>query len=128
MNLKRRFRGRRVTLLRLGVLTMGMINFWRAAVLWRQLSLVTPFSPAVDPRLRLGLALFWGVVWVWLAAVRWRGRSFVRLAIPGAFFLYTMAQIWLLLAATSAVLRAGWPLTAVLGSAAIIYSLWALRE
>lgn len=101
---------------------------WQAAVLWRELALIRPFAPEISAELRLGLALLWVVLWGsgWWALRS--GRPFVRWLIPGIFSLYTFVQLGLTFAAASAVVRAGWPLTALAGVAAVAFSFWALRN
>ena len=118
---------RTVTITALGVFLLGMWNVWRAVELSSHLRLFLTLDPTLDPRIRLGLAVIWAVVFVVLAALLWLRRPAVRQVLPISLVLYALYRLSLLAFLMPApAARRGWPATAALYAAALMWTLWAL--
>lgn len=122
-------RPRSVTLLALGVFTLGVVNIWRVLVLMGQLDLLQGLGAAVDPRIRLILAFVWALLFLEAAILLWRRRPISRLIIPLLLTLYAVYHFGLtFFFVQSPVARQGWPFDLLIYTLAILFSCWALNR
>jgi len=122
-------RPRSVTYTAYGVFILGVVNGWRAAALWQQQSVLQKYNPALDPTVRLVMAIVIAVMSVWLAAALWRQKSFTRWLIPTFLFLCALYRMVLLgIWVQSPVIRQGWWGELLGYAAAILVTSWALNR
>ncbi len=118
---------RTVTITALWVFLLGMWNVWRAVEVSNRLGLLLELGSTLDPRIRLGMAVVWAVLFIVLAALLWKGRSAVRRLLPLSLLLYALYRLSLMaffMPAPAA--RRGWPTIAVFYIAALGWTLWVL--
>lgn len=118
-----------VTLILWGVFLLGVWNVARAIAWARQKSILLALDAIPDPRLRLIVAVVWGVAFLGLSLALWRRWPFVRQAIPIFLLLYAVYQLSLSLFLTQVPLnRQGWFLRAIIYAGAIVFAQWALNR
>lgn len=100
-----------LTITAVGIFLLAMWNFWRAWMVAQQRALLQELEATLDPRMRLALALLWGIVFLSLAVGLWRRQRAVRKALPAALLCYgVMHLILLFLFAPAPAARLSWPL------------------
>lgn len=118
---------RTVTITALWVFLLGMWNVWRAVELSSRLRLFLELGSTLDPRIRLGMAAIWAALFFALTILLWQRRPAVRRMLPVSLLLYALYRLSLLAFFVPApAARRGWPATAVLYSAALGWTVWAL--
>lgn len=119
----------RVTFLALGVLTLGLLNLWRAVGLAGQVELLTSLGVQLDPRLRLLMALMWALLFGVLAVALWRGWVRGPAALPWALILYALYRLLLLaFYIVSPAAQARWPGVLLAHAAGLALALWATHS
>ena len=122
-------RPRSVTLIAAGVLLLGLVNIYRAAVLYQQIGLQLDLGVSVDPRVRFGLALIWSVVFVVLGCLLWWRRSWTRILVPTLLLLYAIYRLALVaLFAGSEYARDSQLATIIFYGITIAFTAWALNR
>ena len=125
--MRRSVRPRTVTITALGVFLLGTWNVWRAVEVSSRLRLLLELGSTVDPRIRLGMAVIWAVLFVALAVLLWQRRPAVRRLLPISLLLYALYRLALLAFFVPApAARRGWPTMAALHAAALGWTLWVL--
>lgn len=86
-----------VTIVILGVIFFGVWNLGESIALWHQLALLLSLNVQPDPRLRLILALLWGLLFFSMAWALWYKRPFTRRAVPIILLFYALYDMgmWL---------------------------------
>ncbi len=127
-----------VTIVFWGVFLLGLWNIGRFIALSQQRSLLTELDSSVDPRFRLGMALFWAIVFVGLAiGLVWkrpfltrlkrlnRLRHFTRRAIPITLLLYAVYELSLTTFYAQAPLaQNSWRINGPFYIILILFSIW----
>lgn len=83
-------RPKSVTLVAWGVFLLGMVNGWRAIVLFRQRGLLYDLGVTLDPAYIAAAALVWAVLFVAVAIAIARHRPSGRWLTPAILALYTL--------------------------------------
>ncbi|HEX6383653.1 MAG TPA: hypothetical protein VF177_03185 [Anaerolineae bacterium] len=118
-----------VTLTLWGVFLLGVWNIGRAIALGRQSSILLALGATPDPRLRLVIAVFWGLLFLGLALALWRRRSFTRQAVPISLLLYTLYRLSLLLFFTQVPVNwQAWLPQSMMYVGVIVFAQWALNR
>ena len=118
-----------VTLTLWGVFLFGVWNVGRVVALSRDIQLFLDLGVTPDPRLRLMLALTWGVLFlgVWLA-LRQR-RPLARTAVPVLLLLYAINELsFLFLLVQSAPARQSGVVNTLFYITVILFFGWALNR
>ena len=120
-------RPRSVTITALWVFLLGTWNVWRAVEVSGRLRLLLELGSTLDPRIRVGMAAIWAVLFIALAVLLWQGRAAVRRLLPISLALYAVYRLSLLaFFVPAAAARRGWPVTVVLYAVALAWTVWAL--
>ncbi|MCP4415525.1 MAG: hypothetical protein GY805_02815 [Chloroflexi bacterium] len=122
-------RPRSVTITFWGVTFFGMWNHGRAIGIGQQLNLQQTVTLEPDPRLRLGAAVLFGVLFLGLAGKLWWKRPFAIKAIPITITCYTIYEtaVWLLFVQPPRNWSL-WLLTSLILIGSILFTWWALRR
>ena len=111
----------------IGFFLLGLWNALRTIVLAEQSSFLLELGSHLDPRLRLGAALFWAFLFVALAVALLRRRPAARLWLPLALLSYALFRLAMVaLFATASAARRGWQLTLLLFILAFVWTVWSL--
>jgi hypothetical protein len=111
------------------VFLLGIANVWRAAGLARQSDMLLSLGSTFDPRLRLGLALMWALLFAAALFVLWRRWALARLITPALALLYGLYQLGLIgLFYRSEAARRGWLASAGLYLALFGLTTWLLNR
>ena len=126
---KRPARPLSVTFTVLGVFFLGTANLWAAIRIAQQAPLLLTLQPTINPWLRAGLALGWGILFWILAWALHQKAAWVRWGLTGASWLFAFAQIsQALFFAPSALVRQGLPANVLLYSLLVFFITWALNR
>ena len=121
-------RPRRVQVTVLAFLLLGLWNIWRTFTL-AQYSDVMQQGATIDPRVRLGAALFWAFVFLGLALALWQGKRLARTALPLAFLVYALYHLLLLAFFVRApAARQGWPSLLLAYGLFLAWTIWSVRR
>lgn len=115
-----------VTIVIVGVLSIGAINLWRVAGLLRQMDVLLTLALTVDPCLQLAIASGWAVLFGGLGWMAWHVRPITRWLIPVALTMYAITR--LLQTVFFAPARQINSAELILSIAIIIFSWWALNR
>lgn len=97
-----------VTLTLWGVILFGLWNSGRALSLYLQLDVLLNLDIHMDPRIRLGMASVWALLFFWLVWALHAKKTFSRIAIPTALGIFALSDFILHLFVPTAVARAWW--------------------
>jgi hypothetical protein len=86
-------RPRSVTLIAVGVLLLGLVNIYRALILFQQIDLQLDLGVNLDPRVRMVFAVIWSIVLIALAAALWLRKSLTRVLVPALFLVYAIYRL-----------------------------------
>jgi hypothetical protein len=94
----RRKRPKSVTFVAIGVITIGLLNAWRAVVIGQQSQLLLSAGVVLDPRIRLSMATVWAILFIVCGWLLWtRGGGWIRpklhALIPVLLTLYALSQV-----------------------------------
>lgn len=117
-----------LTITFLGIFLLAVWNLWRAWIVAQQSALLVEIGVTLDPRLRLVLALVWGLIFLWLAVALWQRRKVARILLPATVLLYGGYHLLLLLFTPAPAARQGWALQLLFLIAAAGWSLWVSRR
>lgn len=121
-------RPKSVTFVALSVLTVALINVWRAVGLANQREMLLQLNASFDPRIQFGIALLWALIFFTLAALLWWRRPqphHLRRSIPIAFAAYMLYQHVQTLLFTATRIA---PLLSVFNVMLLVALIWALRK
>ena len=122
-------RPRSVTIVAAGVLLLGLVNIYRAAILYRQIDLQLEFGVTLDPRIRMIAAAFWAIVFLVMAALIWSRQPTTKILVPVLLLIYAIYRLGLVaIFAQSTYIRNIQVIYAVLYGIAISISIWALNR
>lgn len=119
---------RPVTILRWGVLIIGLAHVWQAMTIGSNWSILSEYATTIPTGLRLLLAWIWVAVWGWWWFDLRHPSRRALIGIPVTFVVYTAVRIGLSRFSASIPLQTGWPATLFWGLIGIGFSLWALRS
>lgn len=122
-------RPRSVTITIWSVIFLGTWNLGRASAIGQQLNLQNVLTLQPDPRLRLGVAVFFTLLFFSLAWQLWQKRPFTIKAIPLAIAAYTVYEtaVWLLFAQPPRN-WALWFISSLILFCTILFTRWALQR
>ena len=89
----RTHRPRIVTLLILGVFLFGIWNAGQALAIAKESRLMLALDVTLDPRIRMGMALAWTVMFGGLAVAMWQKRPFAQRALPLLLTVYALTEL-----------------------------------
>lgn len=122
-------RPRSVTLIAVGVLLLGLVNIYRALILYQQTDLQLGLGVSLDPRVRMVIAVIWSIVLIALAAALWIRKPLTRLLVPLLLLVYAIYRLALIgIFAKSVYVRESQIVTVVLYGLAIAFTSWALNR
>ena len=122
-------RPRSVTMTLWVVFLLGGWNGGRVMAIGLNRRTLAAFHTTPAPGLRLGIALFWAVLFWSLTIALWRKRPFTRIVIPSLLGLYALSELGLLfLFARSTPARNSWLVNTLFYGLIILFSLWALNR
>ncbi|MCP4424168.1 MAG: hypothetical protein GY803_06730 [Chloroflexi bacterium] len=111
------------------VFLLGGWNGGRAVAISLNRGALAAFDTMPDPRLRLGMALIWTVLFLGAALALWQKRPFIRRAVPILFTIYTLYELGLLaFYAQAPPTRHSWPINALFYLTLILFSAWGLNR
>lgn len=112
-----------------GVLLLGLVNIYRALILFQQTDLQLGLGVSLDPRVRMVIAVIWSIVLIALAAALWIRKPLTRVLVPVLLLVYAIYRLALVgIFAESAYVRESQIATAVLYGVAIALTSWALNR
>ena len=122
-------RPRTVTLLILGVFLLGIWNAGRTLAIAKQSDLLLTLTVTPDPRIRIGMAAVWTVIFFGAAAALWWKRPFSPTVTPILLSLYAIIELMQKLFFTQDSINWElWWITAVIYALAIITTYWILNR
>jgi len=122
-------RPRSVTMIAVGVLLLGLVNIYRALILFQQTDLQLGLGVSLDPRVRMVIAVIWSIVLIALAAALWIRKPLTRVLVPVLLLVYAIYRLALVgIFAQSAYARESQVPTIVLYGIAIAITGWALNR
>ena len=122
-------RPRSVTLIAVGVLLLGLVNIYRALILYQQTDFQLGLGVSLDPRVRMVIAVVWSIVLIALAANLWMRKPLTRLLVPLLLLVYAIYRLALVgIFAKSAYVRESQIATVVLYGVAIAFTSWTLNR
>ena len=122
-------RPRSVTFISAGVLLLGLVDIYRAVVLFQQVDIQLELGVSVDPRLRMVIALIWAAVFIALAIALWIRMEWTRILVPASLLLYAIYSVALVaLFAGSEYARDSQYVTVLFYGIVIAYTAWALNR
>ena len=122
-------RPRSVTLIAVGVLLLGLVNIYRALILFQQIDLQLDLGVNLDPRVRIVFAVVWSIVLIALAAALWLRKPLTRVLVPALLLVYAIYRLALVaIFAKSAYVRESQIATVVIYGVAIAFTSWALNR
>ena len=114
-----------LTITAVGIFLLAMWNLWRAWLVAQQSALLLQLGVTLDPRVRLVMAIVWGLAFLALALGLWQRRAVVRTLLPLTVLLYGCYHLLLLLFfAPSPAARQGWVMQLALLLAATGWTAW----
>ena len=122
-------RPRSVTLVAVGVITLGLVNIYRAITLYNQIALQLELGVTLDPRVRLVGAIVWAILLIAAAAALWFRKPWSRTAVPVLLLLYAIYRLFLGgIIAESAYTRQSQILTAIVYAFLTTAAAWLLHK
>jgi len=116
-------------LIAVGVLLLGLVNIYRALILFQQIDLQLDLGVNLDPRVRMVFAVVWSIVLIALAAALWLRKPLTRVLVPALLLVYAIYRLALVgIFAQSAYARESQVPTIVLYGIAIAITGWALNR
>ncbi len=82
-----------VTLLILGVFLLGIWNAGKALAIAKESHLMLALNVTLDPRIRIGIALLWVVIFGGVAGALWQKRPFSQRALPILLSIYSLIEL-----------------------------------
>jgi hypothetical protein len=122
-------RPRSVSLVVLGVFSLGLVNIYRAMGLFRQSDLQLELGVVPDPRLRMIIAIIWAIIFLVLTSILWLKKPLSRILTPVLLVLYAVYRVALVvLFAQSEYSRGTLAIFAPIYTAIILFTIWALNR
>ena len=122
-------RPRSVTLIAVGVLALGLLNIYRAMILYQQIDLQLALGVNLDPRVRMVFATVWSIVLIVLAAALWLRKPRTRVLVPVLLLVYAIYRLALIgIFAQSTYARESQVATMVLYGIATAITAWTLNR
>lgn len=120
---------RSISLIAWGMVLLGCTNLWRTIGLARQSQMLAELGSSLSPIVRLGMALFWAIVFAILSSLLWQQHSMARRAVPLALLVYGAYQLGLIaFFFVSPAAQTGWQALLVFYLSLSLLSYWALNR
>jgi len=112
----------------LGVFFLGIFNAGRTLAIAKESRLMLALNVTLDPRIRIGMALMWVVIFGGVAGAMWRKRPFTQRALPFLLTAYTLIELVQLLFFAQNVSKQKLWLTGVFYLILILVTWWGLKR
>ena len=101
----------------------------RVVAIYQQSNVLSELNNRIDPRLRLGVALIWAIVFGGVMLALRRKRPFTRRAIPITLLLYAVYELSLTITlAQTEPAQSSWLINGIFYLFIILFSTWALNR
>jgi len=122
-------RPKSVTIVAAGVFLLGLVNIYRAIILYQHIDLQLDLGVSLDPRVRMILAVIWSVVLISMAIILWSRKPAAKALVPLLLLVYAIYRLALVRTfAESSYARDSQIASAILYGIAIAFTLWALNR
>jgi hypothetical protein len=122
-------RPRSVTIVAVGVFLLGLVNIYRAIILFQHSGLQLDLGVRLDPRARMILAAIWSIVLIVMAIILWLRIPGARVGVPLLLLLYAINRLALVgIFAESTYVRGSQILSIILYGISIAFASWALNR